>query len=203
MHKLTILTALLGLTASPGMIFAETLEARLSGFNEVHFNGGTPTTATTPGIPATLRGAISTGAKGKFRAKLDDRKGVIEYELSYEDLRGTVTQAHIHFGQRHTVGGIVVWLCQTVGTPAPVPVDPIAITPLCPAEGKVKGVITPGQILAQTLQGFEGAFGDFDALVRAIRGGAAYVNVHSSFFGPGEIRGHLNSSRRDNDDHKH
>jgi len=194
MRKLTILTALLGVTASPAMIFAETLEARLSGFNEVHFSGGPP---------ATLRGAISTGARGKFRAKLDERKGVIEYELSYEDLRGAVTQAHIHFGQRHTVGGIVVWLCQTVGTPAPAPVDPIAITPLCPAEGKVKGVITPGQVLVQSAQGFEGAFGDFDALVRAIRGDAAYVNVHSSLFGPGEIRGHLRSSRRDKDEHKH
>ena len=194
MRKLTILTALLGVTASPAMIFAETLEARLSGFNEVHFSGGPP---------ATLRGAISTGARGKFRAKLDERKGVIEYELSYEDLRGAVTQAHIHFGQRHTVGGIVVWLCQTVGTPAPAPVDPIAITPLCPAEGKVKGVITPGQVLVQAAQGFEGAFGDFDALVRAIRGDAAYVNVHSSLFGPGEIRGHLRSSRRDKDEHKH
>ena len=194
MHKLIILTAFLGLTASPGMIFAETLETRLSGFNEVHFSGGPP---------ATLRGAISTGARGKFRAKLDERKGVIEYELSYEDLRGAVTQAHIHFGQRHTVGGIVVWLCQTVGTPAPAPVDPIAITPLCPAEGKVKGVITPGQVLVQAARGFEGAFGDFDALVRAIRGDAAYVNVHSSLFGPGEIRGHLRSSRRDKDEHKH
>ena len=196
MNRLIVLTALLGLTASPGMIFAETLEARLSGFNEVHFNGGSPTTPTTPGTPATLRGAISTGAKGKFRAKLNERKGVIEYELSYEDLRGAVTQAHIHFGQRHTVGGIVVWLCQTAGTPAPVPVDPISITPLCPAEGTVKGVITPGQILVQAAQGFEGAFGDFDALVRALRAGAAYANVHSSLFGPGEIRGQIRDSHR-------
>jgi len=199
MHKLIILTALLGLTASPGMIFAETLEARLSGFNEVHFNGGSPTTPTTPGTAATLRGAISTGASGKFKAKIDERRDVIEYELSYDHLRGAVTQAHIHFGQRHTVGGIVVWLCQTATNPAPVPVDPISITPLCPAQGTVKGTITPAQVLAQAAQGFDGQFGDFDALIRAIRGGAAYVNVHSSLFGPGEIRGHLRSSRRHRD----
>jgi hypothetical protein len=34
-------------------------------------------------------------------------------------LKASVTQAHIHFGQRHTVGGIVVWLCQTTTNPAP------------------------------------------------------------------------------------
>ncbi len=91
---------------------------------------------------------------------------------------------YIHFGQRHTVGGIVVWLCQTVGpngSPAPAPVDPIAITPLCPAEGTVTGTITPGEVLAQTAQGI--AAGEFEEVVRALRSGAAYANVHSSLFG--------------------
>lgn len=56
---------------------------------------------------AAVRGAISTGATGTFRAKIDEDTSTIHYELSYEGLEGTVTQAHIHFGQRHTVGGIV------------------------------------------------------------------------------------------------
>ena len=80
----------------------------LSGFNEVHF---------VVGPPSALRGAIFTPANGKFRAKLDGDR--IHYELEYKGLEGDVTQAHIHFGQNHTVGGIVVWLCQTAGTPAP------------------------------------------------------------------------------------
>jgi CHRD domain len=172
--------------------------ARLSGYNEVHFSGGSP---------ATLRGAISTKAKGTFRARLRKNMDVIDYELSYEGLEGTVTQAHIHFGQRHTVGGIVVWLCQTVSpgsdpaSPAPPPVDPIAITPLCPAEGTVKGTITPFEVLAQTAQGI--AAGEFEELVRALRAGAAYANVHSSLFGPGEIRGQIRDSNRHKDEHKH
>lgn len=169
-------------------------ETRLSGYNEVHFAAGPP---------AALRGAISTGARGKFKAKIDERNDVIEYELSYKGLRGTVTQAHIHFGQRHTVGGIVVWLCQTTGTPAPPPVDPISITPLCPAEGTVKGIITPAQVLSQVAQGFDGEFGDFDALVRAIRAGAAYANVHSTLFTPGEIRGHIEPADDKDDDRNH
>src|SRR5262245_6408115 len=73
--------------------------ARLSGYNEVHFVAGPP---------AALRGAISTKAKGSFKAEIDDRKQVIHYVLTFEGLESDVTQAHIHFGQRHTVGGIVV-----------------------------------------------------------------------------------------------
>ena len=156
--------------------------AGLSGFNEVIFDTGV--------VPPALRGAISTPAKGRFTAILDDPADMIEYELSYEGLRGTVTQGHIHFGQRHTVGGIVVWLCQTAGTQAPEAVR--TITPLCPSEGTVTGTITPAQVLAQTAQGF--AAQDFDELVRAIRNGAAYANVHSSLFPQGEIRGHIRVS---------
>jgi hypothetical protein len=40
------------------------------------------------------------------------------WELSYDDLEGTVSQAHIHFGQKAMNGSIVVCLCQTAGTPA-------------------------------------------------------------------------------------
>ncbi|MET0917986.1 MAG: CHRD domain-containing protein, partial [Burkholderiales bacterium] len=117
------------------------VSARLSGFNEVHFNAGPP---------ATLSGAVSTSARGKFEAKLE--RDVIHYELSYKGLEGEVTQAHIHFGQRHTVGGIVVWLCQTTSNPAPAAVA--ALTPSCPSEGTVTGTITADQVLAVVPQGF-------------------------------------------------
>ena len=160
------------------------VQARLSGFNEVHFSGGPP---------ATLRGAISTAASGTFTARIDDQDDVITYELRYQDLEGEVTQGHIHFGQQHTVGGIVVWLCQTEGTPAP---DEVAdVTPLCPEEGAVTGTITPAQVLTATGQGLDAE--EFDELIRAIRAGAAYVNVHSSLFLPGEIRGHIGARQDD------
>jgi hypothetical protein len=158
---------------------------RLSGFNEVHFSSGPP---------ATTVGAISTPAKGSFRARIDDRNDVIHYELRYEDLIGAITQAHIHFGQRHTTGGIVVWLCQTDGTRAPEAVA--MLTPFCagPNEGTVTGTITPAQVLAIASQGFDQA-GLFEELVDAIRAGATYANVHSSTFGPGEIRGQIDHAR--------
>jgi hypothetical protein len=152
---------------------------RLSGYNEVHFIAA-PTPA--------LRGAVSTKASGSFRAEIDDRARAIDYELSYEGLEGTVTQAHIHFGQWHTVGGFVVWLCQTAGTPAPATVA--ADTPTCPApSGTVRGTIRPSQVIDVVGQGI--APGEFDELLRAMRSGTTYANVHSTLFPPGEIRGHL------------
>jgi hypothetical protein len=160
------------------------VQARLSGFNEVHFSAGPP---------ATLRGAISTGARGTFVARIDEQDDTIHYELSYQGLEGAVTQAHIHFGQRHTVGGIVVWLCETAGTPAPAAVADL--TPSCPAEGTVAGTITPAQVLTATGQGLDAA--EFDELVQAIRAGATYANVHSTLFPPGEIRGQISRSRGD------
>jgi hypothetical protein len=163
------------------------VQARLSGFNEVHFSGGPP---------AALRGAVSTEARGTFTAKIDEQDDRITYELRYQELEGEVTQGHIHFGQQHTVGGIVVWLCQTNGTPAP---DAVAdVTPVCPEEGSVTGTITPEQVLEATNQGLDA--GEFDELVSAIRAGAAYVNVHSSLFPPGEVRGQIDD--HEDDDHK-
>lgn len=158
--------------------------ARLSGFNEVHFVAGPP---------AALRGAISTQARGSFKAEIDDRKELIHYELTFEGLEGDVTQAHIHFGQRSTVGGIVIWLCQTAGTPAPAAVA--AVTPQCFAEGgnpragTVSGTIARAQVLAQGAQGIEAEA--FEEIVAAIRAGATYANVHSALHPPGEIRGHI------------
>src|SRR5262245_1297140 len=111
------------------------VSARLSGYNEVHFAGGPP---------ATLRGAVSTVARGTFKATISDTGDRIDYELDYSGLEGAVTQAHIHFGQRFTPGTIMVWLCQTAGTPAPAEVA--AVTPICPQEGTVTGTIMAPQL---------------------------------------------------------
>src|ERR1051325_5190159 len=111
-----------------------------------------------------LTAKADDGKPGSFRADIDDRSRVIDYTLSYSGLESAVQQAHIHFGQRHTVGGIVVWLCQTAGVPAPAAVA--GVTPMCPQEGTVSGTIGPDQVLTVTGQGI--AAGQFDELLRAI-----------------------------------
>ncbi len=190
MRTLAIVSAALALGAAAPTLATDDKDdkfgAKLSGYNEVHFSAGPP---------ATLRGAISTLAKGRFKAEINDGTQSIHYELSYEGLEGAVTQAHIHFGQHHSVGGIVVWLCGTgaAGTALAGP----AGTPTCPAAGTVTGTIGSSQVLAQTLQGISA--GEFAELVRAIRAGATYANVHSTLHAPGEIRGQL----REGGDHRH
>ena len=196
MCKLGLPLALLGVVGTVSMAgAAETdnqVRAQLSGYSEVHFS---------PGPPAALRGAISTAARGSFKATIDEVTQQIHYELSYQGLEGAVTQAHIHVGQPSSVGGIVVWLCETAGTPAPSPtpmpishpVDLGPLTPECPPEAPpdnpVTGTIGPDQVLAQTAQGI--AVFEFAELVRAIRAGATYANVHSSLHPPGEVRGQI------------
>jgi hypothetical protein len=135
--------------------------------------------------------AVSTGAEGKFKAKV--RGDEVQWELRYEDLEGPVLMAHIHLGQRDVNGGISVWLCETAAAPSP---DPETQT--CPqSPAKISGTFDEGNVVGPGGQGIEG--GEFDELVRAIKAGVTYANVHSERFPNGEIRGQLNDDRDDDD----
>lgn len=131
--------------------------------------------------------AISTAAKGHFSAHYDKASATVTYELSYHDLEGDVRQAHIHFGRRGVSGGIMVWLCQTTANPAPAAVA--AAVPVCPQSGSVTGVINSNSVIGPAAQGIEPAA--FNEFVRAIRNNAGYVNVHSTKWPTGELRGQL------------
>jgi hypothetical protein len=127
---------------------------------------------------------LSTPGEGRFKARLNKAGTEIEYELRYEGLEGTVTQAHIHLGQRATTGGIVLFLCTNLGNGP-------AGTPACPAApGTVTGtLVAAGVVGGATAQGLSA--GDFAAVVEALRAGAAYANVHTTAWPSGEIRGQL------------
>ena len=128
--------------------------------------------------------AISTDAGGKFRAKLRTSSQEIQYELSYANLTGAVQQAHIHLGQRSVNGGISVFLCSNLGNGP-------AGTQACPAApATITGTIKPADVIGPVDQGLDPM--QFDELVRAIRAGVTYANVHSETFPAGEIRGQLN-----------
>jgi hypothetical protein len=124
--------------------------------------------------------AVSTTGTGRFRARIDEAQQRITYTLSYSGLEGSVTQGHIHFGARAQTGGIAAFLCSNLGNGP-------AGTQACPAApATVSGTITPTDIVGPSAQGI--APGEFAELVRAIRVGAAYVNVHSTLYPVGEIR---------------
>jgi CHRD domain len=156
-------------------------------------------------LRARLRGVeepppVLTQARGQFRAKVSDDESSIEYELSYENLQGMVTQAHIHVGQPLVNGGISVWLCGTTDVPMPPGTPGPAGTPVCPASGTVTGTISAANVIGPAGQGV--AAGEFEELLRAIRKGLTYANVHSTLAPGGEIRGQI-SVKGDDDDDRH
>lgn len=139
---------------------------------------------------------LSTSASGSFQASIKRSGDTIMYTLSYKGpfdanpAGGTVTQAHIHLGAPAIAGGVMAFLCSNLGN-APTG------TPACPAEGTVTGTITAAQVIGPANQGV--APGEFNELLRALRAGAAYVNVHTTTFQAGEIRGQVpgDQDRRD------
>jgi CHRD domain len=147
-----------------------TLRARLVGVNE---------------IPA-----VSTDARAWFRAEVDSTGTVITYELSYQDLEGAVSQAHLHVGQIFANGGISVWLCGNANPTGTPPINPPAGTQPCPASpAKITGTITTGTVVGPASQGI--GTGELAELVSLIRRGLVYANVHTSMSPGGEIRGQL------------
>jgi CHRD domain len=142
--------------------------------------------------------AVSTAGSGVFKAKISQDEGLIEYELSYGGLEGTVQQSHIHFAQKAVNGSIVIWLCQTAGTPAPAAVA--GLTPSCPQSGTVTGHITAANVVPAGTPSQRILAGELGEVVAAIRAGRAYVNVHTlPLNGGGEIRGQIGAGGREHD----
>lgn len=133
---------------------------------------------------------LSTSGSGELRVRLGRNESSLEYKLEYEDLEGRITQAHIHLGRPAVNGGIIVWLCGTSTNPGP------EGTPTCPgpSSGEVSGTITSADVVGPAPQGIEP--GEFEELVRALREGAAYANVHTDKYPTGEIRGQVHRHGR-------
>ena len=154
----------LGLLTSSGE--AENRFIRLSGLDEVP--------------------VVITNATGELRISIDEGNQTIRYVLGYERIEGgRVLQAHIHLGQVHTTGAIVLFLCTNLNN-APAP--PAPATPACPdgPDGTVTGTLTPASIIPKVDQGVGPQ--DFAAVIAAIRNGVAYANVHTTVSPSGEIR---------------
>jgi len=150
------------------------------------------------GLRADLKGfnenpTLSTPGRGTFSAVINRDETEITYRLNFSNLEAAVTQAHIHFGTPHINGGISVWLCGTAGLPGPVG------TPTCAVPGsgpEASGTITAANVTAGA--GAQGILaGEFAELIRALRAGVTYANVHTTKYPGGEIRGQI---RADDDD---
>lgn len=115
--------------------------------------------------------------QGQAIFQVSDDGSEIQYKLIVANIEN-VTQAHIHCcANTEGTAGIVVWLYPSA--------PPAQLIP-----GRFQGALAEGAITQASLVGSL-AGQSLNVLLDSIASGLAYVNVHTSQFQPGEIRGQI------------
>lgn len=166
----TLLLGVAGVAIANGDSNRNSFKARLTGYQEVP--------------------AINTAGEGSLKASVNSAGTVLTYTLTYTGLSGPAGAAHIHFAQPGVNGGVVLWLCGGGGKPA------------CPAAGvSITGTVNAGDAVALPGVAAQGmAAGDLTSVLRAMRAGVTYANVHTAAFGGGEIRGQIGGRGKSGND---
>ena len=128
---------------------------------------------------ATLSGsnevpARSTAGLGETGFTFDGT--TVRFAIEVDDILD-VTQAHIHSGAAGVNGPVRVFLFP------PPPASAATSTPFSTADRRI---LSEGSFTAADVGGVT-----FDELLSQMRGGTAYVNVHTRTFPGGEIRGQI------------
>lgn len=121
---------------------------------------------------------ILSNGTGTFKASLDKSRTFLNFTLTFSNLSSSTNVSHIHFGHHNVAGAPVAFLCGGDGKPA------------CPvAGGTVTGTISAADVVGVAAQGVTA--GEFKDLLAVLDSGKAYVNVHTTTFPAGEIRGQV------------
>jgi len=127
----------------------------------------------------------STPGRGTLRARIVGGN-TIHYTLHYEGFEaaeGSTLFAHIHFGQTGVSGGVSAFLCGGGDKP-----------PCTDTQGTFEGDIDAADVVGPAGQGI--AAGEMSELIRAMRKGYTYANVHTTLNGSGLIRGQIGKGHR-------
>jgi hypothetical protein len=124
-----------------------------------------------------------SNAKGNVIFQLSRDGEELSYRLIVANL-DNVTQAHIHYGEAGVNGPVVVWLY---------PAEP----PSQLIPGTTSGVLQEGVITKDNLVGMLNGE-ELSALVDLMNAQQVYVNVHTSQYPPGEIRGQIFGTKKGN-----
>jgi hypothetical protein len=120
--------------------------------------------------------AVDSQAQGQAIFQLSRDGSELSYKLIVANIEN-VTQAHIHLGPAGVNGPVIAWL-YPAGPPAQ----------LIP--GRFQGVLAEGAITSASLVGPLAGQTLADLLAQ-IEADNTYVNVHTSQFPPGEVRGQI------------
>lgn len=129
---------------------------------------------------------INTAGRGEFDMTID--QGTITFSLTFSGLSSSLTMAHLHFAPANVSGGVMIFLCGGGGQPD------------CPAatDGTITGTITGLNVTGPTTQGI--AVGDLGSALAVVNNRLSYVNLHTTNFGSGEIRGQVARGNREAED---
>jgi hypothetical protein len=126
-----------------------------------------------------------SNGQGTLKMTLNQQQQSLTYTLTYSSLSSPITASHIHFAPISVNGGVIVFLCSSVGGPAG--------TPACvgTTSGTVTGMVTGASVIGPVAQGISP--GDFAGLANALLslGANAYASIHTENFPAGEIRSQI------------
>jgi hypothetical protein len=122
--------------------------------------------------------AILTTGSGQVTLAVSSDQKALDVTLKFSKLVGVAQSANLYLGLPGTVGGTIAPICG--GT-----------KPACPttADGSVTVTLAAADVAAIAAQGLTA--GDLASVIHAIANGAVYVNVITSKFANGEIRGQI------------
>lgn len=130
----------------------------------------------------------STTAEAKLNLKVDRGGEQATYNLRITEPIVNLTMAHLHVGPVGSNGPVAVWLYPSA--------PPLQLIP-----GTTEGRVAKGSIEAASLcysptaPYCSNGAGDWSAFVADLDAGRVYLNVHTSQFPGGEVRGQVHSGQ--------
>ena len=124
---------------------------------------------------------VHTAASGQLTLEVSDDGQEISFTLTVASLDNYLA-GHLHVGADGEAGPVVAWLFPI----KPYPFTDAVDDPLLP--GTTNGVLAKGVITADNLTGPLAGM-ELSALLSELEDGNVYVNLHTSQFPAGEIRG--------------
>lgn len=123
---------------------------------------------------------VESMATGQATFQLSKDGETLSYKLIVANIED-VLMAHIHMGPAGQNGGVVAWLFPAGPPPILIP-------------GTTNGILAEGEITAGDLVGAL-AGGELKDLLDQMAWGNTYVNVHTSMYTGGEIRGQISGGK--------